>query len=149
MNNLLCEVFRVDLTLLVSQRAAQNIGKLMLGLSRRLVFRSALYRHTVLYRLCFFLLPPAWDVGLLGFLSCDSIATKKTNATGDISERNQSHIALCCNAKPLEVKDILIGFLATWICSANFQFVCMKTKTEQTEPQKAPTFCKIMHDKNK
>ncbi|GAA6065239.1 uncharacterized [Tachysurus ichikawai] len=55
----------------------------------------------------------AWDVGLLGFLSCDSIATKKTNATGDISECNQSHIALCRNVKPLEFKDILIGFLAT------------------------------------
>lgn len=140
------EVFRLHLTLLVSQRAAQHVGKLMLGLFKRLVFRSALYRHIILCRLCFFLLPPAWDVGLLGFLSCDSIATKKTNATGDISECNQSHIALCRNVKPLEFKDILIGFLATWKCCAHFQFVCKKTKMEQTELQKALTFCKIMHD---
>lgn len=64
----------------------------------------------------FFLLPPAWDVGLLGFLSCDSIATKETNATSDISERNQSHVVLCRSIEPREFKDILIGFLNTWKC---------------------------------
>lgn len=80
-------------------------------------------------------------MGLLGFLSCDSIATKETNATGDISERNQSHIALCRNTEPLEFKDILIGFQATWKWCANFEFLF-----NQTDINKCPKDTYILQD---